>query len=149
MYFYLILAQSNILRAISENSFCAFLSYASCSEFVNINIREKSDNNNCGFDIDCRKIINAPPLDLTDFEVCKSRIWALWSNAEGEWSISSFPLSHGKALNWTSAAMEPPPYRCYFGSESAVDPREAYCSYIFQLGKFTKSVIAKALYVCM
>lgn len=149
MLFGLFSAQNNMLRVINNSNFCAFLSHSTGSEFIGISIREKVAGNGCGFEIECRKITDAPPLDLTDFEVCESRIWALWSNSEGESSISSYPLRHGLALNWITAAMEPPPYRCYFGSESAVDPREVYCSYIFNSGKFTKNVIAKALYVCI
>lgn len=100
-----------------------------------------------GLSLHRRKVISAPQLDLTDFDVGASRIWALWSNAEGDFSISSFSLKRGMGMNWISAAMEPPPDRYCLGVEHGMDPREAYCSYIFHPGKFERSVIAKALFV--
>lgn len=94
-----------------------------------------------------RKVISAPQLDLADFDASKTRIWGLWCNAEGEFSISNFSLIRGMGMNWVSAAMEPPPDRYCVGIEQGMDPREAYCSYIFHPGKFERCVIAKALFV--
>ncbi|KNC28976.1 putative nuclear pore complex protein Nup160 [Lucilia cuprina] len=138
--------QSNALRKINDISFCAFLSHSTGSEFVCIDLQIDAGNSS-GLSLQRRKIISAPQLDLTDFDVCDSRIWALWSNAEGEFSISSFSLVRGMGINWVSAAMEPPPDRYCLGIEQGMDPREAYCSYIFHPGKFERSVIAKALFM--
>uniref|UniRef100_A0A1I8PEF6 Nuclear pore complex protein Nup160 homolog n=1 Tax=Stomoxys calcitrans TaxID=35570 RepID=A0A1I8PEF6_STOCA len=138
--------QSNALRKISDTSFCAFLSHATGSEFVCLDLHIDPSSSS-GLSLQRRKIIAAPQLDLTDFDVCNSRIWALWSNAEGEFSISSFSLMRGMGMNWVSAAMEPPPDRYCLGMEQGMDPREAYCSYIFHPGKFERSVIAKALFM--
>lgn len=143
---FFIAAQSNVLRKINDTSFCAFLSHSSGSEFVCLQLQINSGNNNA-LSLQRRKIISSPQLDLTDFDVCDSRIWGLWSNAEGEFSISSFSLVRGMGMNWVSAAMEPPPDRYCLGMEQGMDPREAYCSYIFHPGKFERTVIAKALFV--
>lgn len=144
----LILAQSNILRKINESSYCAFLSHATGSEFVCLEMQKMTLGTGVvSVNLIKRKVIAAPQLDLTDFDVCESRIWALWSNAEGEFSISSYSLMPGVGLNWVSAAMEPPPDRYSLGIEQGMDPSQAYCSYIFHPGKFSKNVILKALFV--
>lgn len=96
------------MRKINNTSFCAFLSHASGAEFVCIDLNVDPSSGS-GISLQRRKIIAAPQLDLADFDVCDSRIWALWSNAEGEFSISSFSLIRGMGMNWVSAAMEPPP----------------------------------------
>uniref|UniRef100_A0A1A9W7W3 Nuclear pore complex protein Nup160 homolog n=1 Tax=Glossina brevipalpis TaxID=37001 RepID=A0A1A9W7W3_9MUSC len=138
--------QSNVLRKINDQSFCVFLSHTSGSEFVCIDLRLDAANNST-LNLIRRNVISAPQLDLADFDISESRIWALWSNAEGEFSISSFSLLRGSSMNWVSAAMEPPPDRYSLGIEHGMDPREAYCFHIFHPGKFEKSVIAKALFM--
>uniref|UniRef100_A0A1B0B1N7 Uncharacterized protein n=1 Tax=Glossina palpalis gambiensis TaxID=67801 RepID=A0A1B0B1N7_9MUSC len=139
--------QSNVLRKINDYSFCVFLSHSSGSEFVCIDLCLDSKNNSA-LNLIKRKVIDAPPkLDLADFDVSETHIWALWSNAEGEFNISSYSLLHGSSMNWISAAMEAPPDRYCLGIEHGMDPREAYCFYIFHPGKFEKSVIAKALFM--
>lgn len=125
---------------------CAFLSYANRSEFVCIDIHEDAGSSS-GLSLSYRKNIPAPLLDLADFSVAESRIWALWTNAEGEFSISNYPLMRGLGMSWSSVAMEPPPDRYCIGNDHSMDPREAYCNYIFQLGTFEREVIAKALFV--
>lgn len=143
-------AQSNSMRKISNTSVCVFLSHSTGAEFVCIDIQQNSNQNNASSALGLfrRKVISTPQLDLADFEVSSSRIWALWSNAEGEFSVSNFSLLRGMGMNWVSAAMEPPPDRFCVGIEQGMDPREAYCSYIFHPGKFDRNVIAKALLVC-
>ncbi|XP_014087607.2 nuclear pore complex protein Nup160 homolog [Bactrocera oleae] len=138
--------QSNVLRKINDTSVCAFLSYANRSEFVCIDIHEDAGSSS-GLSLSYRKNIPAPLLDLADFSVAESRIWALWTNAEGEFSISNYPLMRGLGMSWSSAAMEPPPDRYCIGNDHSMDPREAYCNYIFQLGTFEREVIAKALFM--
>ncbi|XP_037936413.1 nuclear pore complex protein Nup160 homolog isoform X2 [Teleopsis dalmanni] len=136
--------QSNLLRKISDSSVCAFLSHASGSEFVCIDINTDVGNSS-GLSLVRRRVISAPQLDLTDFDITDLNIWALWSNAEGEFSVSNFCLERGSSLNWISAAMEPPPDRYCVGIEQGINPREAYCSYIFHPGKFEQNVLSKAL----
>ncbi|XP_017480292.1 PREDICTED: nuclear pore complex protein Nup160 homolog isoform X3 [Rhagoletis zephyria] len=138
--------QSSALRKISNTSFCAFLSHATRSEFVCINIHPETGTSS-GLSISYRKSIPAPALDLADFAVCENRIWALWTNAEGEFSISNYPLLRGLGMNWSSVALEPPPDRYCVVNEHGMDPREAYCNYIFQRGIFEREVIAKALFM--
>lgn len=125
---------------------CAFLSQANQSEFVCIDIHEDTSSS-AGLSLSYRKNIPAPQLDLADFAIAESRIWALWTNAEGEFSISNYPLVRGLGMSWSSVAMESPPDRYCIENNHSMDPREAYCNYIFQLGIFEREVIAKALYV--
>ena len=133
------------MRKITNKSVCVFLSHSTGAEFVCIDIHGNASSGALG--LHCRKYISTPQLDLADFEVSGSRIWALWSNAEGDFSVSNFPLLRGMGMNWISAALEPPPDRYCVGIEQGMDAREAYCSYIFHPGKFEKNVIAKALLV--
>lgn len=133
------------MRKINDHNVCAFLSHSTGSEFVCIGIQ--SENNSSNYTMVRRKIVSAPQLDLADFDVSETRIWALWCNAAGEFSISNFFLVRGMSKNWVSAAMEPPPDRYWVGSDQGLDPRAAYCSYIFHPGKFDRSVIANALFV--
>ena len=143
----LLTAQNNCLRKINEHSLCAFLSHANGAEFVCIEIL--SDGTSVT-GLAHRRVIPAPHLDLADFDVSETWLWALWSNAEGEFSVSNFmlaPAAKGSLQHWVSAAMEPPPDRCCVGNEQGMDPCEAYCSYIFHPGKFDRNVISKALLV--
>ncbi|XP_067639989.1 nuclear pore complex protein Nup160 homolog [Eurosta solidaginis] len=138
--------QLSALRKINDQSVCAFLSHATKSEFVCIDIHTDAGNSP-GLNLIYRKNIPAPLLDLADFAVAESRIWALWTNAEGEFSISNYPLMRGLGISWTTVALEAPPDRYCISNEHSMDPREAYCNYIFQRGKFGREVIAKALFM--
>ncbi|XP_053950472.1 nuclear pore complex protein Nup160 homolog [Anastrepha ludens] len=138
--------QSSALRKINDTSVCAFLSHANRSEFMCIDIHTDGGTSS-GLSLSYRKTITAPLLDLADFAVVENRIWAMWTNAEGEFSISNYPLVRGLGMNWSSVALEPPPDRYSILNEHNMDPREAYCNYIFQLGKFEREVIAKALFM--
>lgn len=90
-------------------------------------------------------MIPAPQYDLVDFEINDTRIWGLWCNSQGFFNVSSFSLTPGNGFNWITAALEPPPDQYSIPVERGVDPREAFCSYIFHPGKFQRNVIAKAL----
>uniref|UniRef100_W8B7B0 Nuclear pore complex protein Nup160 n=1 Tax=Ceratitis capitata TaxID=7213 RepID=W8B7B0_CERCA len=138
--------QSSVLRKINDTSVCAFLSHSNRSEFLCIDIHI-DEATSAGLSLSYRKSIPAPLLDLADFAVTESRIWALWTNAEGEFSISNYPLIRFLGMSWSLAALEPPPDRYCIGNEHSSDPREAYCNYIFQRGKFEREVIAKALFM--
>ncbi|XP_055383036.1 nuclear pore complex protein Nup160 homolog [Condylostylus longicornis] len=132
--------QTNALRKINDRNLCAFLSHSMNSEFVCIKILSEGSTH---YTLQKTKVIPAPQSDLADFEVSENKIWALWCNAQGEFNISNFSLTPGHSLSWISAAMEPPPDR--YCIDPNVDPRQAYCSYIFHPGKFDRSVILKAL----
>ncbi|XP_055842239.1 nuclear pore complex protein Nup160 homolog [Episyrphus balteatus] len=134
--------QTNALRKINDTTLCAFLSHSMGSEFVCIEINSDGASQ---YYLTRKKIISAPQSDLADFDASESRIWALWCNAEGEFSISNFCLQRGTGINWVSAAMEPPPDRYCVGVEQGMDPREAYCSYVFR--KFERQVVTKALFM--
>jgi len=94
-----------------------------------------------------QNMVPAPQTDLVDFDATSSHIWALWSNAEGDFHVSAAYFASNNAIKWVSAALEPPPDRYCLTMEQGVDPRETYCSYIFHPGRFDRNVIAKALYV--
>lgn len=103
---------------------------------------------NSGYQLTREKLISGlHQSDLVDFEVSETKIWALWSNAEAEFNISNYSLTRDSGFNWVSAAMEPPPDRFSLANvnDATLDPREAYCSYIFHPGKFDRFVISKAL----
>ncbi|XP_033238827.1 nuclear pore complex protein Nup160 homolog [Drosophila pseudoobscura] len=64
-----------------------------------------------------------PDMDLINFNVTLLHIWALWSNVEGPPDGYCLTVQHG------------------------IDPREAYCPYIFHPGRFDRTLITKALYM--
>lgn len=103
---------------------------------------------NSGYQLTREKLISGlHQSDLVDFEVSETKIWALWSNAEAEFNISNYSLTRDSGFNWVPAAMEPPPDRFSLSNvnDATLDPREAYCAYIFHPGKFDRFVISKAL----
>lgn len=134
-------AQTNLLRKSSAATLCAFLCYSTGSEFVTI----QTTNIGTNYSMTRTNMIPAPQYDLVDFEINDSRIWGLWCNSQGFFNVSSFSLTPGNGFNWITAALEPPPDRYSIPVERGVDPREAFCSYIFHPGKFQRNVIAKAL----
>lgn len=64
----------------------------------------------------------------------------------GEYNASSFSLIPNNGSNWVTAGLEILPDR-YVKVEEGLDPRQAYCSYIFHPGRFQRAVIDKALIV--
>lgn len=60
--------------------------------------------------------------------------------------MSSFSLISNNATDWISAGLEILPER-YVKVEQGIDPRQAFCSYIFYPGRFQREVIDKALIV--
>lgn len=143
------LAQNSLLRKIDDHNFCVFLSHERESEFICLSIicHQMSDTNTKTLGLAVRHKVPAPQIDLADFDATCSHIWTLWSNAEGEFNVSAIFLDTDSSVKWVSAALEPPPDRYCLTIEQGVDPREAYCSYIFHPGRFDRNVIAKALYV--
>lgn len=137
-----------MLRKIDDQNFCVFLSHEKESEFICLSIVcNQSDANTITVGLTLRHKVPAPQMDLADFDATCSHIWTLWSNAEGEFNVSAIFLDEDSSFKWVSAALEPPPDRYCLTIEQGVDPREAYCSYIFHPGRFDSNVIAKALYV--
>lgn len=137
--------QNNQLRKISEENFCLFLSHGVQAEFICVSIVADA-NEASGINL-VQNSVAAPQMDLVDFDATSSHIWALWSNAEGDFHVSAIYLGSNNAIKWVSAALEPPPDRYCLSMEQGVDPRETYCSYIFHPGRFDRNVIAKALYM--
>lgn len=72
-----------------------------------------------------------------------NRIWALWCNSEGEFDVSSICLEVGGQINWVSVGLEIAPDQININSDA--DPKQEFCSYIFNPGRFQRSTIAKAL----
>lgn len=70
----------------------------------------------------------------------------LWNLHLGEYNASSFSLIPNNSSSWVSAGLEILPDR-YVKVEEGLDPRQAYCSYIFHPGRFQRDVIDKALVV--
>ncbi|XP_002003887.4 nuclear pore complex protein Nup160 homolog [Drosophila mojavensis] len=143
--------QNSLLRKIDDHNFCVFLSHEKESEFICLSIvcNQANDANTKTVGLTLRHKVPAPEMDLADFDATRSHIWTLWSNAEGEFNVSAIFLEEDKSVKWVSAALEPPPDRYCLTIEQGVDPREAYCSYIFHPGRFDINVIAKALYMFM
>uniref|UniRef100_A0A1B0CGF9 Putative nuclear pore complex nup160 component n=1 Tax=Lutzomyia longipalpis TaxID=7200 RepID=A0A1B0CGF9_LUTLO len=137
--------QNSTLRCGKSNTICAFLSYASGCEFVIINVAPDPIGGS-NHTLNLVNIILAPSYDLIEYQLTENRIWGFSVNSEGEYKVSSVSLVPGSGVNWISAALQPLPDRFTAQQiEITKDPRQAYCSYIFQPGRFQKSVIAKAL----
>lgn len=132
------------MRRASPTTLCVFLCYATGSEFVTI---QTSFDGVSNYMMTRTNLIAASEYDLVDFEINESRIWGLWCNSQVEFNISSISLQPEHGVSWTSAALEPPQDRFTLSGEQAMDPKQAYCSFIFHPGKFQKSVISKALVV--
>lgn len=64
----------------------------------------------------------------------------------GEFNVSSFSLVSIQTSDWVSAGLEMLPER-FIKVEQGMDPRQAYCAYIFYPGRFQRDVIDKALIV--
>ncbi|EDW88051.1 nuclear pore complex protein Nup160 homolog [Drosophila yakuba] len=137
--------QNNLLRKISDQNFCLFLSHDSRAEFICVSIMPDADEAS-GINL-VQNVVPAPQMDLVDFDATSSHIWALWSNAEGDFHVSAAYFGSNNSIKWVSAALEPPPDRFCLTMEQGVDPRETYCGYIFHPGRFDRNVIAKALYM--
>nr|ACM79338.1 nucleoporin 160 kDa [Drosophila melanogaster] len=137
--------QNSQLRKISDQNFCLFLSHNSRAEFICVSIMPDADDASVINLV--QNMVPAPQTDLVDFDATSSHIWALWSNAEGDFHVSAAYFASNNAIKWVSAALEPPPDRYCLTMEQGVDPRETYCSYIFHPGRFDRNVIAKALYM--
>ncbi|KAH8335889.1 hypothetical protein KR074_001899 [Drosophila pseudoananassae] len=138
--------QSNQLRKINDQDFCLFLSHDIGSEFICVSIMPDAEDVR-GLKLVVQHSLSAPQMDLADFDATSSHIWALWSNAEGDYHVSAIYLGSNDAIKWVSAALEPPPDRYSLNLERGIDPRQAYCSYIFYPGRFDRNIIAKALYM--
>lgn len=119
---------------------CAFLCNSNGSEFITIRIVEDGNS----FTLQRVDLIPAPEFDLVEFDINDNRIWGLWCNSQGEFNVSSFSLLPNNGSNWVSAGLEALPERKI---EQAIDPRQAYCSYIFYPGRFQREVIDRALIV--
>ncbi|KAH8276417.1 hypothetical protein KR018_005700 [Drosophila ironensis] len=138
--------QSSQLRKISDHDFCVFLCLEGNAQFTCVSIRVDPEGVH-GLNIYEHHSIRAPQMDLADFDATATHIWALWCNAEGEYHVSAAYMGNNESFKWVSTALEPPPDRYCLTMERGVDPREAYCSYIFHPGRFDRNVIAKALYM--
>lgn len=163
-------AQQNTLRRFTGASngapaLCAFLSHSLAAEFVTIRVcvSNSSATEAAGgaaadaarFTLQRGACIPAPPNDLVDFEVDAERLWALWCNAHGDFTVASYALHAnegssrlgqdiGDGLCWQTAILEPivEPVQAV---EATADPKETFCAHIFHPGRFQRDVIAKAL----
>lgn len=161
-------AQTNTLRRASSTMICAFLCLSTGSEFVTI--RTEPDGLT-GYSLQRIDLIPAPEFDLVEFDVNENRIWGLWCNSQGmtiidvnvcendcneihdffyspsgDFNVSSFSLKPNNGSDWVSAGLEILPER-FVKVEEGIDPRQAFCSYIFYPGRFQRDVIDKALIV--
>ncbi|XP_055713609.1 nuclear pore complex protein Nup160 homolog [Phlebotomus papatasi] len=136
--------QNSTLRSGCSNTICAFMSYTSGCEFVIISILP-DPLGGTNHSLNLINIILAPNYDLVDYQLTENRIWGLFCNSEGEYKVSSVSLVPGNGVNWVSAGLESLPDRFSVQMEMTTDARQAYCSYIFQPGRFQRSIIAKAL----
>ncbi|KAH8403080.1 hypothetical protein KR222_004297, partial [Zaprionus bogoriensis] len=140
--------QSSLLRKIDDQHFCVFISHEKFAEFIVLSVASNVGEPNArAVGLVTQHRVPASQMDLADFDATASHIWTLWSNAEGDFNISAVFLGTDKGVKWVTAALEPPPDRYCLTIEQSVDPREAYCSYIFHPGRFDRNVIAKALYM--
>ncbi|KAH8279731.1 hypothetical protein KR054_003325 [Drosophila jambulina] len=142
-------AQNNQLRKINDRDYCLFISHDNGAEFICLSIvPDPGDNRGITLVTHEETAETAPQMDLINFDATNSHIWALWSNAEGEFHVSAGHLSSKKVVKWVTAALETPPDRYSLTiDQDHVNPREAYCSYIFHPGRFDRHVITKALYM--
>lgn len=141
-------AQNSLMRKIDDRNFCIFVSHEKFAEFICLSVvNNLSDTNTKTVGLVVQHRVPATQMDLSDFDATATHIWTLWSNAKGDFNISAIFLGTDKTIKWVTAALEPPPDRYSLSIEQGVDPREAYCTYIFHPGRFDRNVIAKALYV--
>ncbi|XP_017151418.1 nuclear pore complex protein Nup160 homolog isoform X1 [Drosophila miranda] len=140
--------QTNVIRKIDDRNFCVFLSNDEGAEFVCVQIdKNMTDVGSRDIELVVKHTVVAPDMDLIDFNVTLTHIWALWSNVEGDFNASTIHYGSNQAIQWVSSVLEPPPDRYCLTTEQGIDPREAYCSYIFHPGRFDRTVITKALYM--
>ncbi|XP_041449734.1 nuclear pore complex protein Nup160 homolog [Drosophila obscura] len=141
--------QTNQIRKIDDQNFCVFLSHDDGAEFVCVHLDGTTMPDGSARDLEfiVKHTVVAPQMDLADFDVTLTHIWALWSNAEGDFNVSTIYVGSDQAIEWVSSVLEPPPDRYCLTMEQGIDPREAYCSYIFHPGRFDRTVITKALYM--
>ncbi|XP_017855131.1 nuclear pore complex protein Nup160 homolog [Drosophila busckii] len=140
--------QNSLLRKIDEYNFCIFLSYEKNSDFVCCSIVSNlSESNTKTLSLVLQRRVCAHNMDLVDFHATQTHIWSLWCNASCEFNVSTLFIGARNALEWVSSALEPSPDRFCVTTEQGVDPKEAYCSYIFHPGRFDRNVIAKALFM--
>ncbi|SPP79478.1 nuclear pore complex protein Nup160 homolog [Drosophila guanche] len=139
--------QTNQIRKVDDENFCVFLSHDDGADFVCVQVGRLADENPKGLELILKQHVVAPQMDLADFDVTLTHIWALWSNAEGDFNVSTIYFGSNQAIEWVSSVLEPPPDRYCLTMEQGIDPREAYCSYIFHPGRFDRTVIIKALYM--
>ncbi|XP_059616440.1 nuclear pore complex protein Nup160 homolog [Phlebotomus argentipes] len=136
--------QNSTLRCGKSNTICAFMCYASGCEFVFVSI-QPDPLGGSNHTLSIMNIILAPNYDLVEYQLTENRIWGLFCNSEGEYKVSSVCFVPGMGVDWTCAALDPLPDRFSVQMEMTTDPRQAYCSYIFQPGRFQRNVIGKAL----
>lgn len=122
---------------------CAFLCSSHGSEFVTIRTFNEGNNSYVMQRLD---LVPAPDFDLVEFDLNEFRIWGLWCNSQGEFNVSSFSLIPSNSSDWITAGLEDLPEH-EVKVEQGIDPRQAYCSYIFYPGRFQRDVIDKALIV--
>ncbi|KAH8391371.1 hypothetical protein KR200_004591 [Drosophila serrata] len=148
-YVFTLSAQNNQLRKINDRDYCLFISHDNGAEFICLSIvPDPGDNKGIMLVKHEETAETAPQMDLINFDATNSHIWALWSNAEGEFHVSAGHLSTKKIVKWVTAALETPPDRFSLAiDQEHVNPREAYCSHIFHPGRFDRHVITKALYM--
>ncbi|KAH8416814.1 hypothetical protein KR222_005997, partial [Zaprionus bogoriensis] len=140
--------QNSLLRRIDDRHFCVFLSHETFAEFIILSVVSNLHEPNARtVGLVAKHRVPASQMDLSDFDATNSHIWTLCSNAEGDHSISAIFFGADRTIKWVTAALEPPPDRYCLTVEHGVDPREAYCSYIFHPGRFDRNVITKALYM--
>ncbi|XP_017032815.1 nuclear pore complex protein Nup160 homolog [Drosophila kikkawai] len=141
--------QNNQMRKINDRDYCLFISHDNGAEFICLSIVPNSEDHKGIMLVTHEETAEAAPqMDLINFDATDSHIWALWSNAEGEFHVSAGHMSSKKVVKWVSAALEAPPDRYSLTiDQDHVNPREAYCSYIFHPGRFDRHVITKALYM--
>lgn len=77
-----------------------------------------------------------------------SRSFYSCTNFPGEFNVSSFSLMPNNSSDWVTAGLENLPDHD-IKVEPGMDPRQAYCTYIFYPGRFQRDVIDKALIVCI
>eukprot|EP00095_Tigriopus_kingsejongensis_P000570 snap_masked-scaffold372_size192401-processed-gene-0.15 protein:Tk00570 transcript:snap_masked-scaffold372_size192401-processed-gene-0.15-mRNA-1 annotation:"nuclear pore complex protein nup160-like protein" len=100
------------------------------------------------FQLDHLATVHAPELDLVDFQVSPSHLWALWTNQEGEpvLKYTTFSSSSSdKTTGWNNVVFEDELDPDFAPYGPGIDPRQAYLTQLFAPGRFSIQTLAKTV----
>ncbi|GAB6031618.1 hypothetical protein CHUAL_009380 [Chamberlinius hualienensis] len=93
------------------------------------------------------KAIYSHDLDLIDFSLTTTHLWSMWTNGDSQPLVKHCSVDNEMidSTGWRTVTLENPIEKDFYLPEGLMDPREAYCQYIFHPGRFSLQTITKAI----